>query len=87
MVAIEGYNEQEMSNAEISSKTVKISNERNDLECNIPQLPVALTGPEAIATNNAIVVCGGTSVKPRAGVKRIVISLLNKQTNGNHFQK
>ena len=52
-----------MSNAEISSKTVVSSSERNDLACNIPDLPVALTGPEAIATNNAIVVCGGTSVK------------------------
>jgi len=63
LVAIEGYNEQEMSNIEISSKTVEISSERNDLECNIPDLPAALTGPEVAVTDDSIVVCGGTSVK------------------------
>ena len=61
MVAIKGYNEDDLSNHETSSKTVVLSNERNDLECNTPDLPVALTGPEAIATNNSIVVCGGMS--------------------------
>ena len=80
MVAIEGYNEQEMSNVEISSKTVVISNERNDLACSIPDMPVALIGPEAIVTNNSIVVCGGMSVKTPSRRQKNCYQL-TKQTN------
>ena len=40
----------------------EVINERKGLECQIPDLPVALVAHESIIANDAIVVCGGSNL-------------------------
>ena len=43
----------------------EVVNERKGLECQIPDLPVALVAHESIIANDAIVVCGGSNERYR----------------------